>query len=69
MDVGTGSLPRSMTLGGVGVDVHKRSDSFAYFFDTKIKSIIENVVIYPNMYMWRVIILVKEHELNVAWDT
>ena len=51
MDVGTGSLPRSMTLGGVGVDVHKRSDSFAYFFDTKIKSIIENVVIDPNMYM------------------
>ena len=51
MDVGTGSLPRSMTLGGVGVDVHKRSDNFAYFFDTKIKSIIENVVIDPNMYM------------------
>ena len=43
MDVGTGSLPKSMTLGGVSVDVDERSDSFAHFFETKIRSIVDKV--------------------------
>ena len=50
MDVGAGSLPKCMTLGGVGVDVRKRSDSFAQYFDTKIKSIVDDVEIDPNVY-------------------
>ena len=50
MDVGAGTLPKCMTLGGVGIDVHKRSDSFAQFFDTKIKAIINDVEINPSVY-------------------
>ena len=30
--------------------MHKRSDIFAHFFDTKINSFIEDVVIDPNVY-------------------
>ena len=49
-DNGTTSLPECMTLGGVGVDVHERSDCFAKHFEQKVKTITENVTVTGQVY-------------------
>ena len=49
-DMGTGDIPRSMTVGGRMINEHDRSDSFANFFDEKIKLITTAVNIDPNVY-------------------
>ena len=49
-DNGTTSLPECMTLGGVGVDVHERSDCFTKHFEQKVKTITENVTVTGQVY-------------------
>ena len=44
-DIGTSTLPCSMTFGDVKIEEHERSDYFASFFDEKVKTITDRVKI------------------------
>ena len=50
IDVGSVTLPHTMTLGNIKITEHERSDCFAKFFEDKVKNITESVQIVPQVF-------------------
>ena len=49
-DIGSPEIPNNMTYGGVPVSGNKIADSFADFFDDKVKKLVESVQIEQNVF-------------------
>ena len=49
-DIGISTIPNTMTFGNKIINEHERSDCFASFFEEKVRTITESVVIDPNVF-------------------
>ena len=50
LDNNNDSIPKCMTLDGMPIGEHERSESFATFFESKVKTITDSTMVDPSVY-------------------